>query len=91
MLISLLGTLAQTLVQLKEKPAASAPDGRVHNVALAEALQIPQEQATEYIQITKIRGTQTLIPSTTHLSLLSLATCGAAVGKAVPQAPGVGC
>ncbi|AQK60084.1 Tubulin binding cofactor C domain-containing protein [Zea mays] len=39
------GTLAQTLAQLKEKLAASAPDGRVRAAALAEALQIPQEQA----------------------------------------------
>jgi len=39
------GTLAQTLAQLKEKLAASAPDGSVPAAALAEALQIPQEQA----------------------------------------------
>jgi hypothetical protein len=45
MLIFLVGTLAQNLVQLKEKPAASTPDGRVRTAALAEALQILQEQA----------------------------------------------
>ncbi|XP_008643390.1 uncharacterized protein [Zea mays] len=39
------GMLAQTLAQLKEKLAASVPDGRVRAAALAEALQIPQEQA----------------------------------------------
>ncbi|KAJ1278353.1 hypothetical protein BS78_04G073200 [Paspalum vaginatum] len=39
------GTLAQTLAQLKEKLAAAAPDGRVGAAAMAEALQIPQEQA----------------------------------------------
>jgi|UniRef100_A0A804QMP0 TBCC domain-containing protein 1 len=45
-LIFLEGMLAPTLAQLKDKPAASAPDGRVRAAALAEALQIPQEQAT---------------------------------------------
>ncbi|CAL4970825.1 unnamed protein product [Urochloa decumbens] len=41
------GTLAQTLAQLKEKLAAAAasPGGRVGAAALAEALQIPREQA----------------------------------------------
>jgi TBCC domain-containing protein 1 len=39
------GMLAQTLAQLKEKLAASVPDGRVRAAALAEAQQIPQEQA----------------------------------------------
>ncbi|XP_062218462.1 uncharacterized protein LOC133918554 isoform X1 [Phragmites australis] len=39
------GTLAQTLAQLKDKLAAAAPDGRVGAAALAEALQIPTEQA----------------------------------------------
>nr|CAB3449208.1 unnamed protein product [Digitaria exilis] len=39
------GTLAQTLTQLREKLAAAAPGGRVGAAALAEALQIPPEQA----------------------------------------------
>ncbi|CAO2044924.1 unnamed protein product [Urochloa humidicola] len=40
------GTLAQTLAQLKEKLAAAAsPGGCVGAAALAEALQIPREQA----------------------------------------------
>jgi TBCC domain-containing protein 1 len=39
------GMLAQTLAQLKEKLAASVPDGRVRAAALAKAQQIPQEQA----------------------------------------------
>ncbi|XP_062223817.1 uncharacterized protein LOC133922473 [Phragmites australis] len=39
------GTLAQTLAQIKEKLAAAAPDGRVGATEMAEALQIPTEQA----------------------------------------------
>jgi TBCC domain-containing protein 1 len=39
------GTLARTLGQVKEKLAAVAIDWRVDAAALAEALQIPQEQA----------------------------------------------
>ncbi|KAK3156263.1 hypothetical protein QOZ80_2AG0104930 [Eleusine coracana subsp. coracana] len=39
------GTLAQTLAQLKEKLVDAAPGGRVGAETLAEALQIPHEQA----------------------------------------------